>query len=204
MVGLKFGWRAHSILQVDLLLSRLHFCVIEMFSFSERPMPHLAAEIANTFLNFPGAKGRLTQMQLQKLCYLAHGWNLAINQGPLISDRVEAWDYGPVFPDLYDHTKFFGKNPLKRLITPDDDDAVRFFFNGENDTPYSADLSTDEAAVIERVWKRYGQLSAYQLSNLTHQPGTPWFQIYRQSQNDKTIPDPLIEDHFLELGQRAA
>ena len=72
-------------------------------------MPHRAVSIANEFLKMPGAKETLIQMQLQKLVYLANGWNLAINGMPLVSDNAEAWDYGPVYRALYDHTKFFGK-----------------------------------------------------------------------------------------------
>lgn len=35
-----------------------------------------------------------------KLVYFAHGWNLAINQAPLIDDTIEAWPC-PVIPALY-------------------------------------------------------------------------------------------------------
>ena len=166
-------------------------------------MPYNAVAIANAFLAKPGALGALTQMQLQKLTYIADGWNMAINGSPLVTDTAQAWDYGPVFPDLYDHTKFFGGRPIGRLITPDDDDAVRFFGRAtDHARPYEADLQPEERAVIDHVWKRYGQLSGARLSALTHQEGTPWSKAYRQGKNTPLDTDE-IRGHYIALAERA-
>ncbi|HQS97664.1 MAG TPA: DUF4065 domain-containing protein, partial [Novosphingobium sp.] len=69
--------------------------------------------IANEFLRKAGAVG-LTQMQLQKLVYFSHGWALGLTEQPLTTDGPEAWAYGPVYPDLYDHTKFFGRGSITK------------------------------------------------------------------------------------------
>ena len=62
-----------------------------------------SAEIANEFIRRAAAEKRaLTQMQLQKLVYIAHGWNLAINGEKLTHDDPQAWDYGPVYRDLWE------------------------------------------------------------------------------------------------------
>src|ERR1700755_230202 len=90
-------------------------------------MPYLSMAVANEFLKRPSALGVLTQMQLQKLTYIAHGWNLALNGARLVADDLKAWDYGQVFPWLYDHAKYFGKEPINRLIAQNDDDRVSFF-----------------------------------------------------------------------------
>ena len=58
--------------------------------------------VANYFLeksDLP-AKGRLTQMKLHKLVYFAHGICLAVYNKPLIKDEIQAWQYGPVVPEL--------------------------------------------------------------------------------------------------------
>jgi uncharacterized phage-associated protein len=160
--------------------------------------------IANEFLKMPGGRA-LTQMQLQKLVYLAHGWNLALNGEPLVTEPPEAWSYGPVFRDLYDHTKYFGSAPVGRAITPDDDEAARFFTRSKSGRPaYQANLTPHEKAVIERVWKRYGSMDGSKLSSLTHKPGTPWFVTYRQGKGKSdTIPNSLIREHYEQLAQRA-
>ena len=167
-------------------------------------MAHRSVEIANEFLRQPGALGHLTQMQLQKLAYMANGWNWALNGEPLIEDGAEAWDYGPVYPDLYEHTKFFGKNPLERLITAEDSEAARVFGGSDGRAaPYAGQLSDRESAIIAHVWKRYGGLSGSQLSALTHQRGTPWSDAYWSRGKSAPIAQDAIRHYFDELAQRA-
>lgn len=167
-------------------------------------MSHRAVAIANEFLKLPGVAQRLTQMHLQKLAYFAHGWNWALNGAPLISDDPEAWSYGPVYRDLYDHTKFFGSAPIGRLITPDDDKIARFFGGGARENaPYLAHLTDRERAIVGHVWKRYGNLPAIRLSELTHQPETPWYEAYRRGKNCPLNQD-MIRQHYANLAATAA
>lgn len=167
-------------------------------------MPHRSVTIANEFLRQPGAAERLTQMHLQKLTYFSHGWNWAINQAPLVADDVEAWTFGPVYRDLYNHTKFFGSNPIGRLISPDDSDVARFFGNGTRSQPaYAAPLADRERQVIRQVWHRYGGLSGIRLSELTHQPDTPWYEAYRRGKNSR-LDQEIIRKHYAGLAARAS
>ncbi|MBL4556355.1 MAG: hypothetical protein JKP98_01510 [Rhodobacteraceae bacterium] len=50
---------------------------------------HDPRAIANEFIKLNG--GNMNQMKLQKLVYISHGWNLAINREHLVSGRIEAW-----------------------------------------------------------------------------------------------------------------
>lgn len=166
-------------------------------------MPNVSMAIANEFLKKPGALGVLTQMQLQKLTYIAHGWNLALNEKRLVTDELEAWDYGPVYPLLYNHAKYFGKSPIPRLITDRDDDKISFFVE-RTGKPYEATLTADEREIIDRVWDRYSSYSAFTLSDLTHKPGTPWYETYFGRGKNAVISDQLITEHYLELARRSA
>ena len=159
--------------------------------------------IANEFLRQPGGAA-LTQMQLQKLVYMAHGWTLAITGAPLTTDSPQAWDYGPVYPDLYDHTKLFGRGPIGREITSEDDEPARFFGRARGVAqPYRANIDATERSIINQVWARYGPISGARLSSMTHQPNTPWSQIYEGGRN-RVIPNDLIQTHYRELAERAA
>ena len=164
-----------------------------------------ALEVANEFLSLPEAQGRLTQMKLQKLAFIADGWNWVINENDLVDESAEAWNYGPVFKALYDHTKFFGSSPIPRgrLITPDDSEVMRFFGGkSKKSSPYRAELSPAQKSVIQHVWSRYGGLSAIELSQLTHRPGTPWFNAFSRGKNS-VISLNDIKKHYQELATDA-
>lgn len=169
----------------------------------EREVAYRAVEIANEFIGLPQAGG-LTQMQLQKLVYISNGWNLALSGVPLVAESPEAWDYGPVYPALYEHTKFFGRAVINRKITPDDSEAARFFGGAARGTPpYKAELTERERAIILQVWKRYGSMSGTRLSGLTHQPNTPWFDTYKGKGRSAVIDRQLIKAHYDQLAQSA-
>lgn len=167
------------------------------------PMANISTAIANEFIRLAANEGKqVTQMHLQKLAYIAQGWNLAINHVPLISDEVEAWDYGPVFPILYDHTKYFGSGPITRAIKYSDNNKIDFFFGKDNEKDYVADLDDNERTVIESVWKKYGKYTAFRLSDLTHRPGTPWYETYFSEGKSARIPNERIRSHYRELASR--
>lgn len=166
-------------------------------------MGHSAMGIANEFLRKQGKEHSLTHMQLQKLVYIAHGWNLAINGKPLTSNEIEAWDNGPVYPDMYQHLKRYGGRAISDLIHEGDDSAV-FFRGSPRGHEYKAnDLTLEEEAVINSVWENYGAHHAFRLSELTHSPGTPWSETYYNIGRSALIRDPLIERHFQDLASRA-
>lgn len=149
-------------------------------------MPHDPRAIANEFLKLKEGQP-INQMWLQKLVYMAHGWNLAINGAPLVSGRIEAWDGGPVLRPIWDHMRDFGRN------------ADGGLFGVSKDKPYEAELTADEKAVIQHVWKRYGSYSGRQLSDMTHQEGTPWSNAYFGRGRNARLLDDDIRQHFTDL-----
>lgn len=152
--------------------------------------------IANEFIRHAGDSG-LTQMQLQKLVYIAHGWNLAICGAPLTIDQPQAWDYGPVYPELWRALRSYGRQPITEPI------KVRDYLPfSDSDTVASASLTEAEDALIERVYSDYGKFPAFQLSALTHQDGTPWTSIYAGGAGKRgEIPAAMIRDHFVQLAR---
>lgn len=159
-------------------------------------MPGRSTEIANRFIALAAEQGAaLTQMQLQKLVYIAHGWTLALHREPLTEDGPAAWDYGPVYRDLYTALRRYGREPVREPIRYCDYDVLQ----PERDEPAAADLMPEEERVIAETFAVYGGFPAFKLSALTHQRGTPWDQVYRADGVGRAIPDALIREHFLEL-----
>ena len=50
----------------------------------------------------------MTHKKLQKLCYYAKAWYLAINDTNIIKEPFEAWVHGAVQPALYQKYKVYG------------------------------------------------------------------------------------------------
>lgn len=152
-----------------------------------------AKTIANYFLEL-AARDHLfiDPLKLQKLVYLAHGWSLLFLHRPLIRDRIEAWRYGPVVPDLYEEFKKFGGSAITELATPP---------KGENTDTIDAKTKS----LLDSVWNRYRNLSPIQLSMLTHEPGMAWDLVQREGEispwGGPRIPNELIADEFIRRQQ---
>lgn len=144
---------------------------------------HDSRAVANSFLSMAQkAHDTMTPMQVLKLVYIAHGWMLGLYGRPLIKDRIEAWQYGPVIPRLYDEVRRFGSQP------------VAFPIGAAQES-----FTEQEADVIKQVYKLYGQKSGIELSRLTHQSGSPWDQTYEPGSFGLTISNDLIEDHYRQM-----
>jgi uncharacterized phage-associated protein len=139
-----------------------------------------AQTVADDVLKLAKRRGKpLTPMQLMKLVYIAYGWFLAMRGEKLFHDRIEAWKYGPVIPNLYRATKHFGGSQIPYEMV--------------SDAPV-ADSETE--AFLDSVVENYGDYSGIALSNLTHQSGTPWQQVFQPNVLNTEIPDSLIRDHY--------
>jgi uncharacterized phage-associated protein len=165
-------------------------------------MGYSAKAIANAFLDIAGAnEKKLSPLKLQKLVYIAHGWNLAINGESLVNDEfAEAWQYGPVFPSIYHEFKEFGRSPVtSKAFAFDMDDDLNF-------NVYEPEIPRSDAEtwnLINRVWEIYGKYSGLTLSDVTHRDGTPWSKTWNESggRRNADIPNELIKEHYTELAK---
>lgn len=158
-------------------------------------MPYSSLAIANEFIDRATKAGQpLTNMQLQKLVYLAHGFNLAINNKPLVEESVEAWNYGTVYRRLYDALKFYGPTPVIEMIRWGDDTPT---VSGAGEYARES-LQPEEDELITRVWQLYGHFPAFKLSAITHEDRSPWKKCYEPGRN-RAIPDNDIRDYFCSL-----
>ena len=146
---------------------------------------HAAGAIVNEFASLSPII--LPQKKLQKLAYIAHGWNLAINDEALICESPQAWDNGPVFRSVWNAFRDrgwnngFAKNPDGEL--------------------YKAVLLKEERAIIDHVWRRYGELDADELSDKTHEVGSPWWKAYFGRGRDEPLDDDEIRQHYVDLAR---
>ncbi|MGV6802128.1 MAG: Panacea domain-containing protein [bacterium] len=143
-------------------------------------MTYDATQIANWFVKRTHQDGNtMSIMSILKLTYIAHGWYLESKKSPLFSNRIEAWQYGPVIPDVYNAFRSQGINVSK---------PVR---------EHSSQISNADEEYLERIYDIYGNLSAFQLSDLTHVVGGPWDIATKTGGYYAPIPDELIKQHYV-------
>lgn len=162
--------------------------------------PYDARAIANFLLDLAESRGvRLTQMALLKLIYFAHGWYLAIHNKPLSAHTFEAWQHGPVVKVVRDA---FGKY-RDRPIT---ERACKLVLATGELQPIRGELSHQDEAFVASVFDEYRSFSAWQLSDITHEPESPWDRLWNSEQPvgrlALRIKDEEIRAHFRELPQR--
>lgn len=148
-------------------------------------MSHDSRAVANEILKIGWHKNiRMSMMKLIKLVYFAHAWMLGLTGNALCSDPVEAWPYGPVFRNLYNDLPYEGSQIITDLIKM------------PNGYDYTGIFSANESAIMSRVVEVYGRMDAFQLSDITHQQGTPWYQTRQQKGKFREIDNGVIREYY--------
>jgi uncharacterized phage-associated protein len=160
-----------------------------------------ARDVANFILDSADRRDlRITNLALQKLLYFAHGGFFAMFEEPLIRNKFEAWQFGPVQRMLYDQFKFFKEKPIigTRATHINPDTGEPFY--------RAPDIDPDHAAIIEQVLDQYSGFSAGQLVEESHAEDGPWEYVWQQADDvvfpGMRIPDSMILEHFKRLVPR--
>lgn len=134
----------------------------------------------------------IDQIKLMKLVYIAKGVSLAMTGDSLFNESVEAWKYGPVIASLYSNFCHLGMN----RINVDDLKICGYETAPENFSPESD-------RVLRTTWENFKKFSGIQLSNWTHEQGSPWDKEWNHNDGkgkmNHPIPDAIIKDYFERL-----
>lgn len=146
-------------------------------------MPVSVLAAANALIRLARKDERaLTNMQVQKHVFLGQGYCLALADCPLYYNNTHAWQWGPVVPNLYKALQGYGSGNVTDEI-PANDELVP---------------GSKEYNILEAVWKAYGKYSGFQLSEMTHRPGSPWSRTWEKSKFG-IIPIEDIQAYYREL-----
>lgn len=118
-----------------------------------------------------------TNMRVNKLLYFAQGWHLARYGKPLFDAPLEAWQYGPVVPEVYNRYSPFGAQGIIIASAPKDNV-----------------FTPEEYALLLDVATEYDNLSTSALMRITHETGAPWSRV--NYKDKEQIPLKSIKDHF--------
>jgi uncharacterized phage-associated protein len=152
--------------------------------FKEIVMTISALTVANYFLELAWQESKqLTNMQLQKLVYFAHGAKLAVIGEPLIKEDVNAWKMGPVIPELYAKLKRYGSGSILDPIHVSE--------------PIPSNVVDKQC--IEFVWSNFKDYTGIQLSSISHADGTPWKQVWSPNGFFIEIPNNLTQEYYKKI-----
>ena len=126
----------------------------------------------------------LTNLAMQKLLYIAHMLYMGEREGlPLVLGHFEAWEFGPVHPELYHVVKRFGAAPITRI--PGCKEDV---------TDIGAGSHLD--AVVDRLSDSSPRLVA-----ITHWEKGAWQRFYVPGARGIIIPNSAILQEYRDRGR---
>lgn len=121
----------------------------------------------------------LTNLQIQKTLYLINLFYLGRTGKILINEDFEAWDYGPVLPNLYREINFFGSDPVLDIF--------------KNTNPLKDGAEYD---IIVELGKKLSKMTASQLVSVTHNKKGAWAIHYCPfSRGNKISKDSILKEY---------
>jgi uncharacterized phage-associated protein len=123
----------------------------------------------------------ITNLKLQKIMYFLEAYYMVIEstETNLFDSEWCAWDYGPVSKKLYEYYRKYGS--LEITLS-------------EEEISIANNLPENNKKYIEKVYKIFGGLNAYDLVSLTHMKGSPWEKIKNEKKYDfQVLNDSVID-----------
>ena len=121
-----------------------------------------------------------TNLELQKIIYIAHMLHLGRCDAPLVESYFEAWYLGPVHPDLYHQAKIYGSEPVQNIF---------------NSQP-SLDDTKIETKTLNSTYDIVGDFSGARLIAITHCDYGAWQKNYKPGVRNVVIPNEDILDEY--------
>lgn len=123
------------------------------------------------------SKVRCTQLKLQKLVYLCFADYLYETGKELFTDKIYAFQYGPVVEKVYDKYKKYGYKPIEE--EKEDIKSEGIYEMPSKSRIMFAEDGTEKIISIDQTLKKYGEFSASRLIEITHRKDTPWSKTFR-------------------------
>lgn len=118
-------------------------------------------------------KHPITNLQLQKILYFLQKKNLVTFGKCLFDNDIEAWQFGPVVPEVYYQYCGFGSSRIAMS--------------------YQVNIADEDIEMINPIIEDKRMKNPWDLVSETHAPGKAWDVIYRGGLGNKdVIPPDLI------------
>jgi len=115
----------------------------------------------------------ISNLQLQKILYYIQKTFLQQKNSAAFSDEIEAWQFGPVVPNVYYHYCGYGAMPI--------------LLSHEN-----YNIKSEDEAIINPIVEEKRKLNPWTMVEETHKENGAWAQTYEKGKHN-VIPLELIK-----------
>lgn len=143
-----------------------------------------ALDVARYIINTSNNKKYfITNLRLQKILYFVQ-MEFILRGKVCFEDKMEAWDYGPVVPVVYNHFKYYGASNIEKVkYCYDDSDGI---WNLKR-TLYTDDiLPKEDREIIDIVIEECHRFSTSRLVSISHSQ-SPWKNAVDKYDNEITV-----------------
>lgn len=157
-------------------------------------MKYQAIDICRHVINYSNQKGYgVSNLKLQKLLYFIQAYFLLTEKEPCFSDKIEAWDIGPVVTAAYREYKQFGSCDIPTITHVIEKDSNDIW--ASRIVPfYDEVLTQEDKRTAEIVVDKFSDYSTTDLVELTHDQ-KPWIDAYIPKRHNE-ITIEAIEEYF--------
>ena len=133
----------------------------------------------------------VSNLKLQKLAFFCQVVSFILNDRRILIEEnaFQAWQYGPVLPDLYYALKGHSSNPI----------SLSFVRNLAESSTNEANslIDVNDGNAISETINHFGDRSALDLVNLTHEKDSPWDLVWKNTiSKSNMILDQSISDFY--------
>lgn len=134
-----------------------------------------AIDIARYIIDKCAKEGKsVSNLQIQKIMYFLQKEYLKNHSHELFPNEIQAWQFGPVVPDVYYQYCGYGSMPIS--------------------LNYVIDVEEEDKAIIDKIVQDKRVLNPWDLVAETHAIGKAWSIVYKNGMgNFSTIPKKLIQ-----------
>lgn len=129
-----------------------------------------------------------TNMSLNKLTWFVFEDALVKLKLLISPARIEAWEHGPVFREIYSPSKKYADTPIGELLR-------EFSREDKKMKTSKVELESSISDLIDDVLNRFGRLSASQLREISHESDGPWGRVWNSGR--KTSAGMVIGPHLI-------
>lgn len=141
----------------------------------------------------------VSNLKLQKLLYFVQAFFLINDHLPCFAEQIEAWDFGPVVPEIFEEYERYGGLDIPAITY-----HVRFAENlwDSERIYYDNSVITDkDKEMIRAVVDEFASFSATELVKLTLLQD-PWINAYASACKMEIKPD-AIKEYFSDDAMKA-